>query len=87
MNSVNAFYTFDRQININCHDSQLNFEATNLMLHNNVIYILNVNVTTCRVNDVNTMTANAMKSRSNKSYYTSSIVHENESQVKMLPIS
>ena len=54
---------------------------------NNVIYILNVNVTTCRVNDVNTMTANAMKSRSNKSYYASSIVHEDESQVKMLPIS
>ena len=41
---------------------------------------------TCRVNDVNSMTGSAMNSRTSKSYYTSRIVHEDESQDKMLPI-
>ena len=48
------------------------------------MFIVNAHVMTCRVNDVNSMIADTMKSRTNKIYYTSSIARE--SLTKMLPI-
>ena len=35
---------------------------------------------TCPVNGVNSTTANAMKSKTNKSYYTSSVVRESQAK-------